>query len=464
MYCSSCGAKNGDDANYCKQCGTGLARPASTKISEQDFERAMPEDDRVAALLERAYRARKDGNREEAIATCLEALTLRPASTSCHSLLSQLYEQGGDQELAVLHLEKVLELNPGSIADRVKLDEMRGDVPALITEPRRSPQIVLADRSKAAAPFDYRVAGLVVGCAALLALGGIFALQLQDRQTNRTHNQPVVKASTTGADNAQSQQTNQVPNSSSGQQPGAPNLSNSSNSTPGFTQQGAIPQGPQSSGGYFPQTSPGPNFSGISQPPANAEPGPKIGPMPGFSQPGTAAPVPSRTTQVQQGNSASQKPLVSTSDPDQGTERVRLSVGDQGQGPGTGSIRLSSPTGQSPSPSPSTGDNTAIREASGQSSQSREFTARASNLEMQQQYKQACNLYLRALDGAGDEAAYIYSRAARCFRSIGDKNSAISNYQHGVDEAQKLVASGHQAETARNLIRECESGIKICSN
>src|SRR5262245_48764648 len=126
MFCTACGIKNADDSNFCRQCGHALERPAAHSVSEEAFERALPEEEQVGALLERAYRLRKAGNVPGAIALCEEALRLRPDSTSAHSLLGQLYELEGERDLAVREYERVLQLNPGSIADRVKLDALRG--------------------------------------------------------------------------------------------------------------------------------------------------------------------------------------------------------------------------------------------------------------------------------------------------------------------------------------------------
>src|SRR5579872_1714723 len=172
MYCSSCGAKNVAESNYCRQCGLKLAPPQAVRVSEEAFDRAMPEDEKVAALLELAYRRRKDGDLDASIALCNEVVGIRPESTTAHGLLGQLYEQTGDREKAVAQYEKVLKLNPGSIADRVKLDDLREGRAAA---PRRAPLSVALPVGSGVDPNGAAMRGGMiwgVGLVALLMLSG----------------------------------------------------------------------------------------------------------------------------------------------------------------------------------------------------------------------------------------------------------------------------------------------------
>ena len=105
MFCSSCGSKNAAESNFCRKCGLKLEALPSAKISEEEFDRAMPEDEQVAALLELAYRRRKESDVAGAIGLCKEVLALRPDSTTAHGLLGQLYEQTGDRDKAVEQYE-----------------------------------------------------------------------------------------------------------------------------------------------------------------------------------------------------------------------------------------------------------------------------------------------------------------------------------------------------------------------
>ncbi len=474
MFCTSCGTRNSDDGNFCKQCGIRLDKPAGTRVSEKAYERALPEDQQITALLERAYRARKEGKREEAIAICYEALAVRPDSTACHSLLGQLHEQGGDHELAIAEYEQVLILNPGSIADRVKLDELRGEVPALISasgvplEPRTAPHIVVADRSKAPEqprqPLDFRLPAFAMGAVALVALGGIFTFQLiQHQNANNTGN----TARQVGSDTF-------VPGGPATQlaQQGAP--------APNTGQPVAGTQPP-------PAATPDSTFTGIAsgQPIVIQQKAPAGDRVPQIVYQqipaGTQPPADGSLPNMARGAGSTQR--NDAGEPDIKNPGVHISgIGGSLGEPNNASGRGGQPDLKvSPADTPpnrrdvvivhnggteiqSQGSPSDSGAGSGASSESRKHTARADLLAMQGNYKIAGGAYIQALDGAGEDTAYIYRRAAWCFEKAGEKTTALNYYQHGIDEAQKLVRAGKQVETARSLIRACESGIKVCSN
>lgn len=130
MYCGACGTRNPFNAKYCHECGTRLdeahgARP----IPPEEFELPPPEEveQKVRALLEAAFRAYEQGNLEEAIAQCREAVKLQPANAAAHSLLGLLYERRGEREAAIREYETALHLNPDSEADRISLARLRGE-------------------------------------------------------------------------------------------------------------------------------------------------------------------------------------------------------------------------------------------------------------------------------------------------------------------------------------------------
>ena len=410
MFCTSCGTKNSEDGNFCKQCGLRLDKPAHNKISEQDFERAMPEDEQVTSLLERAYIARKSGDRLGAIALCHEALDLRPTSTSCHSLLGQLYEQGGERELAIEQYEKVMALNPGSIADRVKLDELRGDVPSVVSTKRSQPHIVIADRGKDNSPIDYRGPSFVLACVALMVLGGIFTMQMLSRQGGSQRS---------GPDSGRSQAANsgiQTANTQAVQAAGQPSIPNQNvaSADPGFPGVTGFGERP-----IIIQNTPAPNSR--EYPPA----GYGVGPA------GIAATVsnhPATTTNSAQDDSR-----------DIDTGHVHLGSSEDNKTPdvdpapatpkGTGKITVNDPkvtiNVSSTGTGASAGDNST-------GSNTRKNEQMADLLAQQGQYKQAGDAYLHALDGAGDDTAYVYRQAAWCFEKAGEKTTAVSYYQHGM--------------------------------
>ena len=179
MFCTACGTKNSQESNFCKQCGQRIEKP-TTRFSEEEFNRSLPDNDQVGALMERAYALRLAGDFAGASALCEQALKLHPDSASAHSLLGQIYEQQGDTAKAIGEYETVLAHNPASIADRVKLDQLRDGDP----KPAKVPQVVVTHPTPNSPPNIFAMIG--VG-AALILVGAIAANQMRPAATTPTN-------------------------------------------------------------------------------------------------------------------------------------------------------------------------------------------------------------------------------------------------------------------------------------
>ena len=185
MFCSECGEKNAADSKFCQKCGTALHKPESSeprgRVSEEDYIRAMPDEERVTALLERAYRSKASGDPKAAIAFCNEAILVQPLSASAYSLLGQLYSAEGEHEAAITAYEKALQLNPGDIADRMKLDELRGgSLP--VRAAALPPMVGSMDSPRNSFPAIFT--GLMA--AAVVLLGAIFITLWRNSKTPTT--------------------------------------------------------------------------------------------------------------------------------------------------------------------------------------------------------------------------------------------------------------------------------------
>src|SRR5262249_31640019 len=117
MFCTRCGTRNTIDANYCKQCGRKMEKPSPPPISDDEYALPGKPEEKVSELLVLAFHRSEAHDLEGAIKVCSEALEVLPDSTSAHSLMGMLYEKQGERSKAIAEFEKVLELNPGSIAD-----------------------------------------------------------------------------------------------------------------------------------------------------------------------------------------------------------------------------------------------------------------------------------------------------------------------------------------------------------
>jgi tetratricopeptide (TPR) repeat protein len=422
------------DSNYCKQCGHKLEQTASVKISEEDYDRALPEEEQVSALLERAYRLRAEGDIGGAVALCEEILVLRPNSTSAHSLLGQLYEQSGRHAQAIQELETVLRLNPGSIADRVKLDELRnGGKPA----DRQSvpPRVMLLEGPHGGdSLLRLLVAGVVI---VALALGGAYAVA--------SHARPDATASA------------------------------------GHGSLSALPPS------TVPQTSKAADSPVTSNNPAtvasNSSGAPSYGFFPPYLYPAPSAPP----AIVIRENSPSQRADAPASSKRQASGRPtkqaaatedgnHVMLGGDGGSEDTGPyiIQISKPPASQTSHNPPPDKNVVIiqppsgnNSASGDhpaTAEARGAMAMALDLYQKHNYAQAINTYTKALPGAGDDKAVVYQQMARCYQKLGDKNSANTNYQSAINEYQRLVDAKRNVDSAQIGIRICQSGIKELSD
>lgn len=140
LDCAKCGTGNPVDNKFCKECGERLERVESPAPEvESEPEPLEKIDVAVGQLLYRTFQLYETGKLEEAVASCKNALQLNPDSTSAHSLLGMIYEKKskiaeteGDHEAAhefllcgMRQYQRVIEINPNSIADAEKLRELR---------------------------------------------------------------------------------------------------------------------------------------------------------------------------------------------------------------------------------------------------------------------------------------------------------------------------------------------------
>jgi tetratricopeptide (TPR) repeat protein len=468
MFCTLCGTKNAADSNFCRQCGGKLEKLPASKISPDDFERALPEDEQTMALLERAYSLRKSGDLDGAMALCEQSLRLRSDSTSTHSLLGQLYEEKGNRAAAIGEYERVLALNPGSIADRVKLDELRAHENGSGGESAGRPHArVLMSDSHRSPVFDtsrFTSVGVTVG---LLVLGGLVAMQFRPHTTST----PPLSASTPG--NASTAAA--VPNA---QTPGTGVATGDSAKTfgdiPGKPQIGATSvAGPVASNAIPIQNQVNPPIIYQYQTPPQ-----KIyipGPAPNSLRNANGASASGKRARAAGnnggGNDDSNKRFILPGDPDvdDGSGKITVKVGendvpgkqtdknasdkgDDANLPGKfGSVEVdkSHSTGTRAVPSAPTGD-------------ARSLMVVGEDRKRGKDYRGAIDAFTRALANAGDQAGYVYQRLALCYQNLNDVSSAKTNYERAIDAYRKLES--HDPETARNGIRVCQAGIKTCGN
>ena len=485
MFCTACGTPNGDISSFCKQCGHKLDPVAGPRITEEQFDRALPAEEQVSALLERAYRLRKTGELASAVRLCEEALRLNPESTSVHSLLGQLHEQIGNREGAILEYERVLQLNPGSIADRVKLDELRGEGLPTPLHPRTVPHITMPNRSLPN-PNGRQMLGIAAIAGTLMVLGGLLALQFFNHQSSGSNSAPAPFATTNPTNrfgkNAQKDSSAVAGNPSSVSNTGSENPANSNvvASKSGEVSHPPVTTSPTGSAAPTPQT------VYVNTPP------PRIV----YVNSSSASPSGRNNTRLPNMGSANAQ---AGNDNGNGDDRVRLdgnekpitinihSNGESGDNAiqdngGTGAppkkgtvgapINSAVTKGSAPAPPvippkikvnfPSDNGN-AGRNVAGPSSEAQTHLVIASDKFKTGDYETAIKNYRLALSGANSQTGYVYQQMGTCFQRIKNKASAISSFESAIAEYHKLESANQQVDLARAGIRVCENGIKLCN-
>jgi Tfp pilus assembly protein PilF len=449
MFCISCGAKNAAESNFCRQCGLKLDRLPATKISEEAFDRAMPEDEQVTALLELAYRRRKEKDVAGAVGLCKEVLDIRPGSTTAHGLLGQLYEQTGERDKAVEQYEAVLKLNPGSIADRVKLDDLREGRTAPVSR-NPIPSFLPVDPNgapiRSAMIWGVGMVALIILSGAALAIAfNHRTLETDHSNTSTTRTLAAKPVADLGARSAADTHTAAAPDRPA------------DNATPTGSAFGPA--------NYYPTYGiPGAPAMQVTSPPIYIYPQGYGGRQQGAAPAAVA------------GAGRAARPPVSAerapSDADTGGVRVHLSESDNGSGgDGRGSDNKGSaqpPAKQGPdvsrivviprAPSPDT--NT----GAGPTSESATMISVGQDKLNKTDYAGAIAAFVKALNGANDESAYVYEQLGHCYQARNENRNATAMYQKGRDKYRELIAAGKQLDKAAGGLKICENGIKICSS
>jgi tetratricopeptide (TPR) repeat protein len=460
-FCTACGTRNPADANFCKQCGHRLEKTTHPALSEADM--ALPPDigERVNDLLLIAYQKSEKGDHEGAIATTAEALRLKPDSTDAHSLMSTLYERRGDISLAIAERERVLLLNPGSSADREKLDQLRAEAGLHKTIKVNSVRPVTRP-----VLFDSPATAGIVAMGVLLVVmlvGGILLFMKSGEQdtVSSAAGVPVPPISRSADTVVQAPNTQQPNNTLQQPSAGRSNIVMGLNGgmAPGsmdalrrnaFAQPGrqpGIPSGFESGGGVPPVVV----NPGASQP---LEMSSRPQPRPGSNTNGTfILPENENSTQGGGANPSAQNPPA---------QPANTGAGGAAQQPPSrpnpGKIEIIVANGPNDTPKPPAGSpNTPANTAAGES---RARRAIAQENQVQGNYRRALAEYYKALDGAGDDAPAIHQQIAVCHQRLDDRESAVKHYTEAINGFKALIAAGKQVDASNAAIKACELGIK----
>jgi tetratricopeptide (TPR) repeat protein len=439
MYCVECGTKNPDDARFCKQCGRKM-EPAGDAPAEPQSEAAprsaaaehiLDPEARYKELLAQGFRHYDRGEFDGARDACRDAVDLRPDGTDAHALLSTCYERLGDIEKAIAERERVLELNPASIADREKLEALRTGITQV------APRRILSPRLKANGFWDSPAGAALAAVAAALVVIAVGYGVVTYREQRTRHSAPGSGTPPGGAVGSTSagNPAPAMPPGFSGATPAAqpqtPLATSAAQQPPASGARTGFPQGDL---GPLPLRPQQPRLEAQASP---AEPDTGSG---GFFDPGAGSASPPANPRV--ANSAGPGSGSATgSSP--GPGRIEIVVAPQGPGPGN------------PSPNAPGG-------ATSSQMESRNNAEIARNLQLAGDYRRAAQAWERALAGAGDDSARIHQAAALCYQRVGDNPNARRHYGEAIQDYRDLMSAGKAKEAAEQGIRTCEAGLKVC--
>lgn len=452
MFCSHCGTKCSEDANFCKQCGHKLDKPVPPKISEEDFALPASAEETVSKLLVEAFRQFHAGETEGAMKVCQEVLVLDPNSTTAHSLMGMIYEKRGERDKAIAAYETVLRLNPGSIADREKLEQLRGTTTRLTP-----PKIISVRRTAAPALFDSPagVAVVAVGVTLLaLMIGGSYvwwrASQSQDklgRHTEQTARTPAPLPPTPLAMQQAGPPPQPFPQNTSSA-PTPPPMDHSANNRYANPSRQNTPARARTQADLS-------HMEPRSVQPAAVSPPelPYLERDSRFSaqaRGGQDTTIHLPDTTVNPGDIGTAANEQTPQPPPRRTGKIEIVVAPEDAGAGKSASASSEMKTAS------------LRDGSSSTLDSRARRDLARRLQLQGQYRRAATEYIRALDGAGDDAGLIHQQIALCYQRLDDKESAINHYKEAIAEYKKQISAGRNIEAAQRGIQAAEMGIRAC--
>lgn len=395
MNCTKCGTPNDDGSKYCKECGERISDPSKTARLSPD------EHLKVGEFIYLAYRESEAGHLDNAVAACQGALAINDGNPATHALLASLYERKGDLARAIYEYERVVSLNPGSLDDRRKLEQLRAGLLTPVGLPRiAQPKFRLTDlkwfRHSAMMPWVTAVGAFAV----VVLIGGLLLRGGHGSSGNSTV-----------ARNREQARTTTSPNTGI---PGHP-----------------VPYGP----GAFGPNQPGAQQGASGQPadqqdqPANGNATPTAKQtrpgIPSVRVPGTAV--------------APQPPVKQ---PDKNEDNYRPII-----------VPVIPPTTKAPA------NNTEVKPVP----PAKNAEQRGMELHRMGKYDDAIGAYKEALNQTSDSAG-VYKKMAMSYQRLGQHDAAIDNYNRGIKAYRDQLASGRDKADVERNIRVCEAGIEVSRN
>ena len=127
VRCPDCETPNSVDSKFCRFCGAPL--PEEERIDAQM---------KLNELIAEGNKLFNDGRTDEALLIAESAISSSPNDTRALSLKGMCLERAGDLADALELYERVVELNPDSALDKIKVTHVRNRLAAKVAEPPRA--------------------------------------------------------------------------------------------------------------------------------------------------------------------------------------------------------------------------------------------------------------------------------------------------------------------------------------
>lgn len=406
VKCPSCELDSTVDSRFCRGCGGEFPADA--------LEKAQAESQ---ALLTEGRRVFEDGRFEESIAFARSCLDSNPTSAEAHALLGDALERTGDVHGALQAYERVVELDPDSALDRVKLTYLRQlfaqPVPST-PAPRRKVAIAAASAAALTVMTFGSVAALMRGTPTEPTKGESLAPVQSGVSRMDSTAQPVNDEPTTTEESQKSKAESTDSMKPIREEDQARRVPTATSPTPGVRPHPAI-------NGSLPD--PGTN-----------------------SVTGSLAPMPVAGIAKATPEEAKSKPKANVGDPDPTPTRTPTKPKDS---PGIIDIRASDDS------------KAAIGGSQDVSANDADNMVRIGRQHlMAEDFSRAADAFERAL-AAGADPGSINQRLAQCYEKLGRRSEAITAYQRAIAAYQSRIDSGKGNERHKSALAACQQAVRV---
>jgi tetratricopeptide (TPR) repeat protein len=349
-------------------------------------------------LLREAMSLNEQGRTEEALLACEGALALDPEWLPALSLKALLHERRGQIEQAIETYQRVVQLNPLSISERARLEALR-----------RPPRAVARLEGRRARPLWLEALPAIVafiGAGVVLIVGLVAILRLSAPMPTPA---PAPPAPPPSAETRTAQPT--AP-------PANPSDTN---------QQAAVPP-----------VMVDPSRLALAPTPETTAP-------PRGAIPPPAAPSLEKRDSQTAPNGTSPRAKNEPPQPNQDEVLPDVEVREETQ---RGVYEIHVHRGESPSERPAATPREDLLEV-------------ARRHQMAGNYREAIATYEQALPTAPSPGE-VHQQIAICYLRLGEKANARTHFQQAIQAYQEQIRRGQQVEAAREGIRACEQGLKLC--